>query len=71
MKFDIIPKDYKEIVDAIRYLFDYPIRIGILQYSNRIDENFINEEIEKRKNELYFLNNSLKVEYTKNISYFR
>ena len=71
MKNDIIPKDYKEIVDAIRYLFDYLIRIGILQYSNLIDENFIDKEIENRKDELYFLNNSIKVEYTKNISHFK
>ena len=66
----IIPDNYKEVVDCIRNIFENPIRIGIFEYANYIDSEFINKEIENRKNETYFLNKDIKVVYTTDINYF-
>ena len=66
-----IPKDYKEAVEHTRNLFINPVRIGIMQYANYIDEEYINQEIEKRKNEKYFLNENINVVYTRDINYFK
>ena len=60
-----IPKNFKEAVDAIRIIFENPIRIGIFEYANYIDSNFIDQEIKNRKDESYFLNRDIIVEYEK------
>ena len=62
---DTIPKNFREVVDTIRIIFENPIRIGIFEYANYIDSNFIEQEIENRKNETYFLNKEILVEYKK------
>ena len=67
----IIPSNFTEVIEGVRNIFQNPIRYGIFQYANYIDDKYSEEEIEKRKDEIYFLNKTIKVEYTHNISYLR
>ena len=62
---------FKQIVQIVKTIFESPIRIGIFEYANYIDGEFIKKEIEERNEEVYFFNNSLKVNYTQNINFFQ
>ena len=67
----IIPSNFNEVIEAVKNVFENPIRFGIFEYANYIDSNYIQEEIKYRENEFYFLNSSIKVEYTTDINYLR
>ena len=62
---------FKQIVQIVKTIFESPIRIGIFEYANYIDGEFIKKEIKERNEEVYFFNNSLKVNYTQNINFFQ
>ena len=59
------PKDYDEVINGVKNIFINPIRIGIFEYTNDIDSNIINQEIENRGEEKYFLNPNISVIYSK------
>ena len=63
--------NFRQIADIMKKEFENPIRIGIFEYSNYIDKNFIDKEIEERKDELYFFNKNIRVNYTYDINYLR
>ena len=68
---DEYPKDFNEVIKGIKNIFLYPIRIGIFEYANYIDSDFIKQEIKSRENEKYFLNQNISVIYTQDINYFK
>ena len=62
---------FREIADIMKKAFEYPVRIGIFEYANYIEKDFIENEIKNRTNEKYYFNENLTVNYTFEINYFR
>ncbi len=51
--------------------FVNPSRIGIFEYANYIEKDFIAKEFEEKNGEDYLLNKNISVNYTYDINYFR
>ena len=62
---------FREIADIMKKAFEHPVRIGIFEYANYIEKDFIENEIKNRTNEKYYFNENLTVNYTFEINYFR
>ena len=62
---------FRQIAEIMKTYFENPIRIGVFEYANYIDKDFIESEIKERKNEVYLFNKNLTVNYTHDINYFR
>ena len=62
---------FRQIAEVMKSYFENPIRIGVFEYANYIDKDFIESEIQERKNEVYLFNKNLNVNYTHDINYFR
>jgi hypothetical protein len=62
---------FREIADIMKKAFEHPVRIGIFEYANYIEKDFIDNEIKNRTNEKYYFNENLTVNYTFEINYFR
>lgn len=68
---NLLPNNCNEMINGVRNIFENPIRIGIFEYAHYFNSTYINQEIENRKDELYFLNKNITVKYTKDINYFK
>ena len=68
---DLTDTSFRDIANIMKAYFVNPSRIGIFEYANYIEKDFIAKEFEEKNGEDYLLNKNISVNYTYDINYFR